>query len=207
MLVFISLICYQANAQTFGIKLGLNFATMSQKDNNKTYSDNYNINPGFHIGAIVDYPFDDLFSLESGLLFTTKGMEYNEVIERSAILVKTNLYYLDVPITLKGTKKLGVGVKLFGTAGPYVGYGLGGNLDYSGLGAANNGTISWGNNASDDFRRLDWGLTFGLGLDVKSVIFGLSYDIGLANIAADQSNGMTTENRVLKFSIGYLFGE
>lgn len=207
MLAFISFFCFQTNAQTFGVKIGLDFANMSRKDNNMTYSNSYKMNPGMFFGGIVDYPLDNMLSLESGLIFEKKGMKYDEVLLGRNVKETTNLYYIDIPITLKATKDFGAGVKLFGTAGPYFDYGLKGKVEYVGPTVTYDKTISWGNSGSDDLRRFDCGLTFGLGLDISSILVGLSYDVGLANISANQSNGMSAKNDVLKFSVGYMFGK
>ena len=59
MIVFISLFCIQSNAQTIGLKAGLNLANMLEKDDDDTYSNDFSMNPGFHLGVTVDIPLND----------------------------------------------------------------------------------------------------------------------------------------------------
>ena len=204
MIALISLFCLQSNAQTFGLKAGLNLSNMLIKDNDEN-SDLNNI-PGFHIGAIVDMPFNEFLSFESGLLFTTKGYKFEEE-ELFKLKAETKLYYLDIPLTLKASHDLGNGLKMFGTAGPYVGIGLSGKTKATFEGVImDDDNINWGSSDDDDLKKLDWGLTFGGGVEINSIIIGISYDLGLSNISAYQDYGSTIKNKVLKFSVGYMFG-
>ena len=211
MIVFISLFSLSASAQTFGLKGGLNLSNMLEKDDDATYSNDYKMNLGFHVGATIDVPFNDFLSFESGLLFTTRGMNFEEEILDFGISAKANLYYLDIPLTLKASHKLGEELKMYGTFGPYVGIGLSGKIkvtaEYQGVKETEEIDVEWGNDENeDDLKRLDMGLTFGAGVEFKSFMIGISYDLGLSNIAAYQDFGTTSKNRVLKFSIGYRFG-
>jgi hypothetical protein len=211
MVVFITLFCYQTNAQTFGIKGGLNLANLLEKDDDATYSNDYSMNPGFHLGLTVDVPLNDFLSFEPGLLLTTKGMKYEEEIVEFAIAAKLNLYYLDVPLTLKASHELGDGLKMFGAIGPYVGFGMSGKgkitTEYQGDKETEEVDIDGGSDEDEDeLKRLDMGLTFGGGVEINSIMIGISYDLGLSNTSAYQDYGSTTKNRVLKFSLGYRFG-
>ena len=210
MILFLALFCYQTNAQTFGIKGGLNLANMLEKDDDDTYSNDYSMNPGFHLGLTVDVPLNDFLSFEPGLLLTTKGMKYEDDIMGFDVKAKANLYYLDVPLTLKASHDLGGGLKMFGAVGPYVGLGLSGKVkvtaEYQGEKETEEEDVEWGNDEDeDDFKRLDMGLTFGAGVEINSILVGISYDLGLSNISAYQDDGTTSKNRVLKFSVGYRF--
>ncbi|MCK5368781.1 MAG: PorT family protein [Cyclobacteriaceae bacterium] len=210
LIVFISLFCLQSSAQTFGIKGGFNLANFLEKDDDETYSNDFKMNPGFHIGATVDIPFGDIFSLESGLLLTTKGTKLEEESVGYEVKTKVNLYYLDVPITLKASHELGDGIKVFGEVGPYIGFGLSGKVKITTKYQGDEGTeekdLTWGSDEeNDDLKRLDAGLTFGGGVEINAIQIGISYDLGLANIDTYTDNGFTTKNRVLKFSVGYRF--
>ena len=41
---------------------------MLDKDEDGTYSDDFKMKPGFHVGGIVDFPISEIFSVETGLL-------------------------------------------------------------------------------------------------------------------------------------------
>ncbi len=206
--IIIIFFSFQSYAQIFGIKAGLNLSNMSMKDNDDTYSDDFEMNPGFHVGGTMDYPFSDILSLETGLFLDTKGFKWDNKEGDEEGEVKVNLYYLDIPITLKGSFEVGSGgVKIYGAAGPYIGMGLSGKFkseySYQGEKESEEEDVEWGDDG--DFKRLDYGLTFGAGVEFSAFQLGVSYDLGLANISAYSDNGNTIKNNVLKFSVGYRF--
>lgn len=210
-ILLISFLCYHSNAQTVGIKGGLNLANMLEKDDDATYSNDYSMNPGFHLGVTLDVPFNNFLSFEPGLLFTTKGMKYEDDFMGVDVTAKANLYYLDIPLALKASHDLGGGLRMFGTFGPYIGIGLSGKIkataEYQGQKETEEVDVEWGNDENEDYlKRLDMGLTFGGGVEINSLMIGISYDLGLLNISAYQDEGTTSKNRVLKFSVGYRFG-
>ena len=154
MILLISLFCIQTNAQTFGLKAGLNLSNMLEKDDDDTYSNDYKMNPGFHIGGTVDVPISDILSFESGLLLTTKGFKYEEEEMGISIKAKANLYYLDIPLTLKASHELSEGLKMFGAVGPYVGIGLSGKIkatvEYQGDEETDEEDVKWGSDEDND---------------------------------------------------------
>lgn len=201
-------------AQNFGIKGGLNLSNMLMKDDNKTYSDDYKMNPGFHVGPTAEFQLTEMFSIETGLLLSTKGFKASEEItlfgETLKTELKTNLLYLDIPIAAKASFDLG-GAKIYGAFGPYLGFGLSGKTKLETT--LNNTTkseeedIEWGSDKTkSDLKRLDFGLTMGAGVQINSIQIGVSYGLGLANISPYTDGGTKINNRVLGISAGYIFG-
>ncbi len=210
MVLLISLFCIQTKAQTFILKAGLNLSNMFEKDEYDIYSNDYRMNPGFHIGGTVDIPISDILSFESGLLLTTKGYKYEKEEMGFSTKAKMNLYYLDIPLNFKASYKISEGLKLFGAVGPYVGIGLSGKMKatnvYQGGEETEEEDVKWGSDEeNDDLKRLDMGLTFGGGVEFNAIMLGISYDRSLVNISAFHEDGATLENKVLKFSVGYRF--
>jgi len=190
------------NAQTFGIKGGLNLSNTLEKDNTQTYNDK--MLPGIHLGATIGIPLSgESIFLEPGILFNMKGSKWQETNYSETYV----LYYLDIPLNLKvvfGSNK----IKVYGTLGPYIGVGLSGKDSWTNDAVKGSETIKWGNDANNDFlKRLDYGVGIGAGVIFSRVLVGIGYDLGLANIAADASGGYKIKNKVLQISIGYLFGE
>lgn len=60
LILLVSSLCFQSYTQTFGIKGGLNMATMLVKDDDDTWSDDFKMNPGFHIGPTMEFPLSDM---------------------------------------------------------------------------------------------------------------------------------------------------
>ncbi len=202
----------ESYAQIFGVKAGGNLSNLLINDD--TYSDDLKMNTGFHVGATAEFPITELFSFESGLLLSTKGliMREEETIVGESIKMegRINLFYLDIPLTAKASVDLG-GAKIYGTFGPYIGMGLSGKtiaeLTTMGATVTNEEDIKWGSNENeDDFKRLDFGLTMEAGVEISSIQIGLSYGLGLANISPITDYGTKIKNRVLGISVGYKFG-
>jgi len=61
--------------------------------------------------------------------------------------------------------------------------------------------------AGDQIKPVDFGATFGAGVQYKRLSFEIGFNMGLANLAADQSSGENFKNKELKFSLGYHFGK
>jgi hypothetical protein len=203
-------------AQTVGVKAGLNLSTVLMKDNTTTYSTDFKMNPGFNVGVLVDFPIGEVFVIEPGLLLSTKGFkeEFKEDIHQIGVIEyknKTNLYYLDIPVYAKAAFGVGDDVELYGAFGPYLGVGLWGKMKseviYNGEKENSDENIKWGNDAENDhFERVDYGLSFGAGVEFYSVFIEATYGLGLANISPYTEDGFKTNNRVLGISAGYRFG-
>ena len=193
-------------AQIFRAKAGLNLSTMLIKNDKRTYSDDFKMKPGFHIGATAEFPIDEMFSFETGLLLSTKGYKIsNEDYERKVIL-----NYLDIPLTGKAWFDI-EGAKVYGVFGPYVGMGLSGKskheqTDYGEM-ETGESDIVWGSEkGKSDLKRLDFGLTVGTGVEINAIQIGLAYNLGLANISVSTDDSHKIKNRVLALSVGYKFG-
>ena len=205
----------ESYAQSFGIKAGFNLSNMLIKDDDETYSDEYKMKPGFHVGAIVQFPITGIFSFETGLLLSTKGLksETEETFDGETIKYKGTmiLYYIDIPLMAKLTFDVGK-VSVFGELGPYLSFGLSGKLktefSYKGDTDSDSEDIEWGSDKENDMlKRLDYGLTAGVGIVIiNTVQLGLAYDLGLANISTITEGGSNIKNRVFRISVGYKFG-
>jgi len=208
--VLISLFCLKSNAQTFGIKGGLSLATMLEKDNDTTVSNDYKMKPGIHFGITANIPLNSYLSVESGLIVTNKGFQIEVVSNGNGYLGRISLYYIEVPITLRASHKLNDEKIIFVATGPYISAGLIGKVkvitENNGKKATVEDEVDFGTDEyEDEVRLLDWGMSFGGGMEINSIILGVSYDYGIANISPYQENGTTSKNRVLKFSIGVKF--
>ncbi len=202
-------------SQTFGVKAGLNLSTLLMKDDDDTYSDNFKMNPGFHFGPTIEIPVIEMISFESGLLLSTKGAKWSEKDsyggETYEYIEKINLLYLDIPLTAKATYDIG-GIKIYGTFGPYIGMGLSGKTKSESTVNGDTETedydIKFGSDEDkDDLKRLDYGLTAGAGIELKSIQIGITCNLGLANISSYTGGGNKINNRVLGISAGYKFGK
>jgi hypothetical protein len=208
-LVIVFSLATETFAQKFWVKGGLNLSDMLVKDDDDTYSDEFKMKPGFHIGASAEFPINEMFSFETGLLLSTKGIKMSEEEDGDKYEAKLNLMYLDIPLNAKASFDIG-GAKLYGTFGPYIGLGMHGKSKYEetydGETETDEENIKWGSDEDDDLKRFDFGLAAGAGVEIKSFQIGLTYALGLANISPDSDGGYKMNNRVLGISVGYKFG-
>ncbi|MFA6270564.1 MAG: porin family protein [Candidatus Paceibacterota bacterium] len=200
LIIFIAvavLFTYSADsfAQTFGVRGGLNMTNLLSKSD--AHTADLKAIVGFHIGGTAEFEITDMFSFETGLFLMTMGCKN----EGELVDYKTNLLYLNIPITAKARYELD-NFSLYGLFGPYIGLGLSGKYKAD----DNSEDIKWGSGDSDDMKRLDYGLTIGAGIEYKAFMAGLSYNLGLANIAAQTEGGYMAKNRAFLISVGYRFG-
>ena len=203
-------------SQEFGIKAGFNSSNMHVVDDGSIVSEDFNMRTGFHIGATVEFPLTEMFSLETGLLISTKGVISKELLTEEDMgfnfEYKVNLspLYLDIPVTAKASFDIGGGAKIYGVFGPYAAIGLSGKIkqeeSINGATTSEEIDIEWGSDIeSSNFKRMDFGLIMGAGVELNSIQIGLNYSLGLANISP-QTN-VKIRNRVLGISVGYRFGK
>ena len=212
--VFIAILASESFAQTYGIKAGLNLSNLIMKAGGETWSDDFKMNPGFHVGPTAEFPISEVFSFETAFLLSTKGFRISEKEtfqdETFEYKTKCNLLYLDVPLNAKASFRVSEKASIYGVLGPYLGIGLTGKTknenSYNGEKHKEEEDIKWGSDEENDFlKRLDYGLTFGAGVDFKSIQFGMSYGLGLANISTYTDDDVKIKNRVLGISVGYRF--
>lgn len=201
-------------AQKFGVRAGGNASTMLMKDNDNTYTSTPI--PGFHVGVFYNFELKNTLSFQPEIHFTSKGT--SSMLSGAAVIgfpvdskVELTTYYLDIPLNVKSTFDLFKN-KMYVTLGPVIGIGLAGKYKNSmtlmGETTTDSGDIKFGSNAdSDDMKRLDVGIGAGVGYQISNAQFGINYNHGLMNIAANTSNGSIFNNRSLNVTIAYTFGE
>ncbi len=206
--------------QTFGIKAGYNLPFMVIEKSQfaipyETYTKTTTMGSGFHFGGTVEFPLYKIFSVETGVIYSSTGymQSYEETIWPEALKVSEtyNPGFLNIPLTAKVTVPA-VPLNIFGAIGPYFGFGLTGSKKtestYGALVESENRSIKWGTEQGlDDFKSSDYGVTFGAGVIFKSFQAGLSYNLGLANLSPASKAGSRISNSVLGISVGYMFGK
>jgi hypothetical protein len=206
-------------SQTFGVKAGVNFSNMLLTESSLYIPYNTSVaepklKTGFHIGAVIEYPVFNLFSIESGLYLSTLGTKLTteEAFGATTLISKSkhDLYYLGIPLAAKIPFSI-KGFDFYGSVGAYAGMGLFGKADtiatFGDLKETIKGKITWGSDQGSDYlKRIDYGLTIGAGMKYNAFQIGLSYNLGLANISSDSKIGSIAKNRVLGISVGYMFG-
>jgi hypothetical protein len=191
------------------MKGGLNLASVLERDDEYKYSDDYLPKVGFHAGITADIHLQDMFYLETGVLFEQKGFRYHFKMMGLEIESLTVMYYLDLPVNLKMRYRVEDDLYAVVTLGPYLGSGLWGNytetFDFGGI-TDYETDIKWGNDEENDaVKRLDYGLGVSVGVEYAGLIAGLSLDLGIRNLSPYTDSGDKLKNRAVRLSAGYIF--
>lgn len=201
------------NAQSafMSIKGGLNISNF--------YGNNLsdkNMKPGFNVGVGVDLEFLTDISLQTGLYFSSKGAEYttNIPIGIEDVEYDVTANYIQLPIHLAYKIEVRPGSKVFFHAGPYMAYGISGkrnikskyspDLDkFFGQKEVNTFDKHYG------YKRFDYGVGVGVGMEFGVILIDLGLDMGLKNIARNIEDipmyKPNNKNLSAHLSIGYKF--
>lgn len=167
---------FAANAQNTIIpKLGLTISSVAVDGSNPDSK------AGLVVGAGLDIPVADIFSVQPELLFIQKGFEGFDPVHYN---------YLEIPVLGKvnfGTDQ----IKAFANIGPSFGFLVGVSSDGDRI------------DLDDSDNRLDVGLQLGGGVGIPAgpgtVQVELRYGLGLTNIEED----VDSQNRVFAIMFGY----
>lgn len=158
------------------------------------------LNPGFNVGPILEIPLKNMFFLETGLLFTTKGEKVSgDVMGTEDYFQRENLSYLEMPVLCKVAVPVRK-IKFFAQAGPYIGKAIIGKrtIEIGNSVLEKDGDIHWGKELS----RFDYGISFGAGVKYAKYQIGVSYEMGLKDIVIAKPSP-ERKNRVIGFNISY----
>lgn len=185
---------------TFGAKAGVNIANFSYSNNDPSEKANFKSILGFQFGGIVNFSLSDKIAIETGVELQGRGAK--SVIEDAGetFELKITPLYLTVPVMLQYKTS-----RFIGNFGPFVDFGISGNLSGGGL----NESIKFGNEIGDLLRSSDIGLRFGIAYHLDMGLrFGLNYDLGLTNVIPEPEGKALNEiskHRDLGITIGYMF--
>jgi len=206
--VLVFIISTASFAQTFGVKAGLNASKMFMSVDNANGEIKMKPQLGFHIGPIVEFQINKTFSIESGLIFTTKKGFFEAEDGAELERIDINTFYLDIPLAVKTNFNIS-NTKVFGTFGSYFGMGLSGNIknEFIEGGETDSETrdIRFGSGDNDHLKKFEFGLTAGVGIELKAFQIGITYNLGLSNLGVEDDTVL--KNRVLGVWVAYLFGK
>lgn len=177
----------------FGVKAGVNFATIGGDDTSGIKS-----RTGFHVGAVAEISIIEKFSVQPEILYSAQGYKWSEDGDEG-----TEKYdYLNFPVMAKYYVAEGFSLE----AGPQIGFLLSAKWDYK------SGSYSESGDAKDYLKGVDVGFNLGVGykLDI-GLNFGARYYLGLSDIYDtsdyyyDYDYSGSNHNNVFQISVGYMF--
>ena len=199
--LFILMFNYAEAQVRFGPKAGVNFSTMTLK------SSGISIDPknmtGFQAGVIAEISLGKNFALQPGFMYSAKGSNY--YISALEVDVTINPNYLEVPVN--AIYKIGASpLNILLMAGPYLGYGIGGNYSMSSVQTTIDDAIKFGSGEDNDLKPFDAGVNLGAGVELSRFQVAFQYCMGLTNLAPVTDNSAEQKNKVMTISLAYLFG-
>lgn len=214
----------QESTVAFGIKGGVNFASLLQTEQGSASSISSGSLTSFHAGIFADFKLGDSFSVQPSLLYTEKGATDKENVSSVGFSessnVKLTINYLQLPIYALYHKHVGNNDFFIG-AGPFIAYGLSGKEKGSATEtseepvppneqmtvtrtSAIDDKVNFGDSDTSDVKRVDYGVSAMIGFKFNNgFLISAYYDLGLANIAPTSDADIKT--RVFGVSVGYSF--
>lgn len=157
---------------------------------------------GITAGLMADAPLSEKLALHPELLFSQKGMQFEESGPGGYRSTETfRLNYLDLPILLR--LKLG---GFFAEAGPQPGILLNARFTHT-ESASTSPPLTYSRDNTSATRRFDLGYVLGVGYQLKQRWeLGARYNGGLLSISPQSAGSNSIRNSVFQFQAGYLFG-
>ena len=201
----------QTMAQGFLVQGGLNLSQLNVKVDGDVDKEGRKFQPGFQVGILYEVPTrSDNLVFVPGVLLSTKGTKikieediFGETLKATS---KINLYYLEMPLTVRYYFDAG-SARMYFAAGPYVALGLVGNvkfeMSFMGESESDSDDIEWG---EDGFNRFDAGLIGGIGVEFGQFQVGAQYGFGLVNMLTDGDSENSIKNSVISILLAYRIG-
>jgi hypothetical protein len=180
------LVGFTANAQviSFGLKGGLNLASVSDNEDN-----NVENRIAYHAGLFANIPVSPQIAIQPEAIYSSQGAKYSLGNDK----LNLNLNYVNIPVMVQAM----VGKGFYGEVGPQLGIltSVSDKINNVELGAVE----------KDDFKSTD--ISLGVGLGFKGVSgFGINtrYNFGLTNI--NNSGTANIKNNVLQVGLTFQLG-
>jgi hypothetical protein len=176
---------FGATAQVqFGAKAGANLANVVGDDAEEAKS-----KIGFNVGAFVEIPAGEKFSVKPELVYSLQGAKFEETGEDD---VKFNLSYINIPVLAK----YNIAEGFFAETGPQIGFLVSAK--------AKQGDAD-GVDIKDTFKGTDFSWALGLGYELPEGFgFNARYNLGLSKLPEDGDGKV--KNGVFQVGVFYKFG-
>lgn len=184
-----ALVATTASAQTtFGVKAGVNFASVTGDD-----GEGLDGRTSMVFGGFAKFQLTEKFAFRPELLYSMQGASGSEEEEGVNVDLTVKLDYLNIPLMAKYYVSEGFSLQ----AGPQIGFNLSAKEKYEAMGIDVENDI-------EDIKGVDFGLNFGAGYELENGLgFDARYNLGLSNIG--DWEGADGKNGVFQITVGYAF--
>lgn len=170
---------------SFGVKGGVNFATISGSDIDSPES-----RTSFHVGVVAEFPLADIFSIQAEALYSGQGFDF-DFNGPDGDKAELQLDYINVPVLAKVYVTKGLSIE----AGPQFSFLVNEELDF-------NPNSDDGDFDMDEAETFEFGVAAGLTFQTEMGLFATGrYNVGLTEIYKD----VDAKNSVFQLGIGYKF--
>lgn len=173
-------------------RVGMNFSNMTKAEGTKAL-------PGFNLGVGMDYGFSENWSLQSGLMISSKGYKIKDYSKDRPI-------YLDIPVLAAYKFNISDNTKFVINAGPYLAFGLGGKCKFD---EGGDYKLFKGEDGEDaEYSRFDLGIQYGIGLEIGDhYLVNLTGQNGFISPFdyPDGYDGDKPKNMTFSIGVGYRF--
>ena len=185
---------------TYGVKAGINFATVTGD-----FTEEAESRTGLHVGGFVEVPISERFSFQPELLYSMQGAKASVSETFEGIMLSQDVTrkqdYLNIPLMVKYYLIENLSIE----AGPQVGFLLSakGEVESS----FNGESITEDIDFKDEASSIDFGFNLGAAYQLDmGLFFGARYNFGLSNINDNEDSGeLSQQNAVFQLSVGYIF--
>lgn len=175
-----------SRAISFGVKGGVNFTSITGDD-----FDSPDSRTSFHVGALVEFPLADMFSLQAEALYSGQGFEFDQPGLDGNEHVEYQLDYLNIPVLAKIYATKGLSFEV----GPQFGFKVNEEFD-------TNPSDDPGDTNVDEAESFDFSVAGGLTFQTQMGLFATGrYTYGLTDVIQD----VDAKNSVFQIGIGYKF--
>lgn len=179
----------------FGIKAGVNLATLEIDDDSQTNPINTNNKTSFHAGLFANIPLSDMWRFQPEVVYSGQGSKVSQTALGTTVNDEWDMHYVNVPLMFQLQTKGG----FFVEAGPHVGFLVKAKDEDD-------------NDLKDalNLKSVDFGAGGGIGY-LSRIGLGINarYNLGFANIYDDDANSSDDgklKNRVVNIGLVYHFG-
>lgn len=183
------------------VKFGMNFSNATKT---KDVIGDTKALPGFNLGVGMDYGFSENWSLQSGLMISSKGYKY-DAEDAHDYNYKARPIYLDIPILAAYKFNISDNTKFVINAGPYLAFGLGGKCKYD---EGEDIKIFKDYDEEKGWKRFDLGIQYGIGLEIgEHYLVNLTGQNGFITPYdfEDGYEGDKPKNMTFSIGVGYRF--
>jgi outer membrane protein with beta-barrel domain len=176
-----------------GIKVGLNFATISGFNDP---GDSTSQRTGLVAGGFLTFGFAPMIAFQPEVLFSMQGTKFRFTDSGVDTDASAKIDYIQVPLLLRiGSSGKGA-AGLYGLVGPTFG-----KLQSAKQSVAGEPEVDF----KDELKSTDMGLVVGVGFTLSRLLLEGRYTHGLTDLNKTTDSGSTNKNRVLSVLVGLQF--